>query len=59
MNEGQILGERKGRLEGERMGRLGNLRDMIVDGLTTIDQLRATGRYAPEDLDYVANSLKH
>ena len=57
--EGQLLGERKGRLEGERMGRLGNLRDMILDGLTTIDKLRATGRYASEDLDYVANSLKH
>ena len=66
MNEGQIAGERKGmllgeekgRLEGERRGRLGNLRDMLLDGLTTIDKLRATGRYTPEELDFVAKSLK-
>ena len=48
----------KGRLEGERRGRLGNLRDMILDGFTTIDKLRATGRYTPDELDFVAKSLK-
>ena len=66
MNEGQIagerkgmlLGEKKGRLEGERSGKLGNLRNMLLDGLTTIDKLRATGRYTSEELDFVAKSLK-
>ena len=61
-HEGMLLGEEKGRLEGrlegERRGRLGNLRDMLLDGLTTIDKLRATGRYTPEELDFVAKSLK-
>ena len=66
MNEGQtagerkgmLLGEKKGRLEGERSGKLGNLRNMLLDGLTTIDKLRATGRYTSEELDFVAKSLK-
>ena len=70
LNKGRLEGERMGRLEGERRGRLEGerygerkgklmiLRDMILDGFTTIDKLRATGRYAPEELDYVANSLK-
>ena len=65
--EGQLLGERKGRLEGqiigERKGRLegklNSLRDMILDGFTTIDKLRATGRYTAEELNFVADSLKH
>ena len=54
---GRLEGERRGRLKGERMGKLANLKDMILDGFTTIDKLRATGRYSPEELDYVANSL--
>ena len=66
MIEGQIVGEQKGRLEGrlegERKGRLEakieSLRDMILDGFTTIDKLRATGRYTPEELDSVVESLK-
>lgn len=49
-----LEGERKG----ERNGKLQNLKNIILDGLTTIDKLRATGRYTSEELDYVANSLK-
>lgn len=48
----------KGKLEGMREGRLENLRDMILDGFTTIDKLRATGRYTSEELDFVAQSIK-
>ena len=66
MIEGQIVGEQKGRLEGrlegERKGRLEakieSLRDMILDGFTTIDKLRATGRYTSEELESVVESLK-
>lgn len=62
MNEGQIAGERKGMLLGEEKGRfearVESLRDMILDGFTTIDKLRATGRYTPDELDFVAKSLK-
>ena len=31
---------------------------VILDGFTTIDKLRATGRYTPDELDFVAKSLK-
>ena len=48
----------EGRMQGVREGRLDSLRDMILDGLTTIDKLRATGRYTSEELDSVAKSLK-
>lgn len=51
-------GKLEGLLEGERKGRLGSLRDMLLDGLTTIDKLRATGRYTSEELDFVAKTLK-
>ena len=54
MNKGQLIGENKGRLE----GRLDSLRDMILDGFTTIDKLCATGCYTSEELDFVAKSLK-
>ena len=54
MNEGRL----EGRLEGERMCRLGILKDMILDGLTTLNKLRATGRYTEEELSFVADSLK-
>ena len=53
-HEGMLLGEEKGRFE----ARIESLRDMILDGFTTIDKLRATGRYTPEELDFVAKSLK-
>ena len=52
--EGRMQGVREGRLE----GRLDILINMILDGLTTIDKLRATGRYTSEELDSVAKSLK-
>ena len=61
-HEGMLLGEEKGRLEGRLEGRfearIESLRNMILDGFTTIDKLRATGRYTPEELDFVAKSLK-
>ena len=58
MIEGQIVGEQKGRLESRLEAKIESLRDMILDGFTTIDKLRATGRYTAEELDFVAKSLK-
>ena len=58
MIEGQIVGEQKGRLEGRLETKIESLRDMILDVFTTIDKLRATGRYTAEELDFVAKSLK-
>ena len=43
--------------EGERKGKLETLRNMIVDGLTTIEAIKATGRYTAEELAAVAASL--
>ena len=55
--EGERKGERKGKRKGERKGKLETLRNMIVDGLTTIEALKATGRYTAEELSAVAASL--
>ena len=51
--EGIIIGERKG----ERKGKLETIRNMIIDGFTTIEALKATGRYTAEELSAVAASL--
>ena len=54
---GERRGERKGKRKGERKGKLETLRNMIVDGLTTIEAIKATGRYTAEELAAVAASL--
>ena len=46
------------REEGERKGKLETIRNMIMDGLTTIDEIKATGRYTAEELAAVAASLR-
>ena len=55
--EGERRGERRGKRKGERKGKLETLHNMIVDGLTTIEALKATGRYTAEELSAVAASL--
>ena len=55
--KGERKGKRKGKRKGERKGKLETLRNMIVDGLTTIEALKATGRYTAEELSAVAASL--
>ena len=50
-------GFREGERKGERKGKLETLRNMIVDGLTTIGALKATGRYTEDELSAVAASL--
>ena len=51
--EGIRIGEHKG----ERKGKLETIRNMIVDGLTTIEAIKATGRYTEDELSAVAASL--
>ena len=46
-----------GRLEGKIEGKLETIRNMIVDGFTTIEALKATGRYTAEELAAVTASL--
>ncbi len=55
--EGERKDERKGKRKGERKGKLETLRNMIVDGLTTIEALKATGRYTEDELSAVTASL--
>ena len=43
--------------DGENKGKLETIRNMIVDGFTTIEALKATGRYTAEELSAVAASL--
>ena len=43
--------------DGEHKGKLETIRNMIVDGLTTIEAIKATGRYTAEELSAVAASL--
>ena len=46
------------RLEGKLEGKLETICNMIMDGLTTIDEIKATGRYTAEELAAVAASLR-
>ena len=46
------------RLEGRLEGKLETICNMIMDGLTTIDAIKATGRYTAEELAAVAASLR-
>lgn len=45
------------REDGRIEGKLETIRNMIVDGLTTIEAIKATGRYTAEELSAVAASL--
>ena len=45
------------REDGRIEGKLETIRNMIVDGLTTIEAIKATGRYTAEELAAVAASL--
>ena len=50
-------GFRDGERSGEHKGKLETIRNMIVDGLTTIEALKATVRYTTEELAAVSASL--
>ena len=39
---------------GEARGKISTIRDLLADGLITLDALKATGRYSPEELDAIA-----
>ena len=45
------------REDGRIEGKLETIRNMIIDGFTTIEALKATGRYTAEELSTVAASL--
>lgn len=35
---------------GEARGRINNMRDLLADGLISIEAIKATGRYSPEEI---------
>ena len=55
--EGFRDGEHSGLLKGKIEGKIETIRNMIVDGFTTIEALKATGRYTAEELAAVSASL--
>ena len=47
--------EREALLEaGETRGRLNSVRELLSDGLITLEALKASGRYSPEELAVIA-----
>ena len=57
IRDGILIGEHNGEIKGKIEGKLETIRNMIVDGFTTIEALKATGRYTTEELAAVAASL--
>ena len=43
-------GEARGETRGKKIGKISTIRDLLADGLVTLDALKATGRYSPEEL---------
>ena len=56
-NNGFHNGFCDGERSGEHKGKLETIRNMILDGFTTIEALKATGRYTAEELAAVTASL--
>lgn len=47
--------ERQALIEcGETRGKISTIRELLAEGLITLDALKATGRYSPEELDAIA-----
>ena len=43
-----------GEARGEARGRINTIRDLLSDGIVTIEALKASGRYSPEELAAMA-----
>lgn len=50
----EARGEARGEIRGIKIGRISTIRDLLANGLITLDALKATGRYSPEELDAIA-----
>ena len=49
--------EREALLEaGEARGRINTIRDLLSDGIVTLEALKASGRYSPDELAAMAKS---
>lgn len=38
----------------EERGKISTIRNLLAEGLITLDALKATGRYSPEELDAIS-----
>ena len=46
----EARGEARGKAIGIKLGKITSLRDLLADGLVTMDALKSSGRYSPEEL---------
>lgn len=44
------LGKARGEARGKTLGKISTIRDLLADGLVTMEAIKATGRYSPEEL---------
>lgn len=51
---GEARGEANGEARGKTLGKISAIRDLLADGLITMDAIKATGRYSPEELAAIA-----
>ena len=54
---GIAIGEAIGEARGEARGRFNSIRDLLADGLITMEALKASGRYSPEELAAISKPL--
>lgn len=48
------ISEARGETRGIKIGKISTIRDLLAEGLITLDALKATGRYSPEELDAIS-----
>lgn len=51
---GEARGEANGEARGKTLGKISAIRDLLADGLITMEAIKATGRYSPEELAAIA-----
>lgn len=47
---GEKRGEARGEARGIKIGKISAIRDLLASGLITLDALKASGRYSPDEL---------
>lgn len=50
LEAGEARGETRGKAIGIKLGKITSLRDLLADGLVTMEALKSSGRYSPEEL---------
>ena len=50
----EARGEKRGEARGEARGKISTLRDLLASGLITLDALKASGLYSPDELTAIS-----